>query len=318
MDAIRLQNRRIRVSVVAAAGGKIVELVDVQTGRNWLWENPVLPVRHARYDVDYRSELDSGGWDEVLLSITPAKFTALDGSIVNVPDHGDVVGQQWVVDRVEETAEGDAQCLMSVDGRAANYRFSRTLCVRDMSSELEIHYQLENREPFALPFYWAAHPLLNVTPTTRIGLEGTPQFKVDSFQSKSMVAEVESGRWPNLQIKSNKPFDLSGAYSSCAPGANFASKLFVRSSDLTSPVVRLEDGSESLRFQYDAAVVPWLGLWMNNGAWHGAGNKPYRNLGIEPTTVPFDNVKSAIDAESVPFIAAGDTVSWSLRIGVSS
>ena len=42
---VSMQNRHLRLSVLADAGGKISELIDLRSGRNWLWRNPHIPFK---------------------------------------------------------------------------------------------------------------------------------------------------------------------------------------------------------------------------------------------------------------------------------
>ena len=64
MDTILLQNDRVSLTVVPAVGGKIIELKDRRSGRNWLWKNPHIPLSRPRPEDNFDRELDSGGWDE--------------------------------------------------------------------------------------------------------------------------------------------------------------------------------------------------------------------------------------------------------------
>jgi hypothetical protein len=48
LKIFRLQNDCVAITIVPAAGGKILELIDRRTGRNWLWRNPHIPLVAAR------------------------------------------------------------------------------------------------------------------------------------------------------------------------------------------------------------------------------------------------------------------------------
>ena len=97
LRVIRLENERVSVSLLPEAGGKIAEFIDRRSSRNWLWQNPHLPMRRPVYGSDYGRELDSGGWDEILFSTSPCEIGLPDGTQHSVPDHGDLVGQMWKV-----------------------------------------------------------------------------------------------------------------------------------------------------------------------------------------------------------------------------
>ena len=86
MDTILLQNDRVSMTIVPDAGGKILELKDRRSGRNWLWRNPHLLLSRPQRSSDFARELDSGGWDEVLFSVKPVRIDACNGSIDAVPE----------------------------------------------------------------------------------------------------------------------------------------------------------------------------------------------------------------------------------------
>lgn len=58
LDAIRLQNDRLNLAIVPQAGGKIIDLIDRCSGRNWLWKNPHIPVAVVELSYCLRNESD--------------------------------------------------------------------------------------------------------------------------------------------------------------------------------------------------------------------------------------------------------------------
>ncbi len=164
LDRIRLQNRHVDLAVVPAAGGKIIDLIDRRSGRNWLWRNPHIPLSRAKRSGDFNREQDSGGWDEILLSIKPGKIASASDQFQAVPDHGDLIGCEWFVDELQVTAVGDVVCDMSAIGGSAPYRFKRQIRLRHDEPIVYLSYSLTNDGDESLPCYWCAHPLLAVEP----------------------------------------------------------------------------------------------------------------------------------------------------------
>ena len=155
LGEICLRNERLRVSILPDAGGKISKLTDLHTGRNWLWNNPVIPFAQGQYGVDYGAVLDSGGWDEILLSVSPVTLELGDNRNIDIPDHGGLVGQVWAVTRAETEACGDAVCEMSVRGRAAKYQVRRTIRLPHGEARLEFDYALTNNGTVSSPWFWS-------------------------------------------------------------------------------------------------------------------------------------------------------------------
>lgn len=311
---ISLRNQHVRVSIQPDAGGKITDLINQRSARNWLWCNPHLPTGKSRYGVDYGRELDSGGWDEVLLSMSPSTLTLGDGLLRHIPDHGDVVGQSWQVLDASVTADGAAICDMTVSGRALQYEFRRIITLGNDNSHLDVSYSLTNGEAFALPWYWSMHALLPAQPDLQIELPRHQDFRVDHSTHGGNGVAAPDHSWPYLPVRDGTAINLSRCFDEDAAPGRFASKVFVRSPDSGLVSVLAADTGERLAIRYDPADLPWLGLWLNNGGWSGCNSDPYVNLGIEPTTAAFDSLAEAVAADSISWLPSGETRSWALAV----
>ncbi len=313
LDVVRLQNERIDLAIVPQAGGKILDLIDRRSGRNWLWKNPHIPISAAERGSDFGKHLDSGGWDEVLLSVKPASILTMSEHIAAIPDHGDVLASDWSIEKLLVDTNNDLICDMATTGMAARYRFERRIRIPDNRAVVELSYRLRNDSDEALPGYWCAHPLLAVGLDSVINIAGNRPFRIEDAQTRAYSSEEAEQRWPHLRSRGGESLDLSRSFSKDAARRSFASKLFVQSPKEGSASVLLKDGSR-LTFHFDPEELPWLGLWINNGAWSGCGSEPYTNLGIEPATSPYDSLNEAIDNNAVPWLQPGDQRRWSLSV----
>ena len=317
LDAIRLQNDRLELAIVPQAGGKIVDLIDRCSGRNWLWKNPHIPISVATRDSDFGKELDSGGWDEVLLAIKPGRIHSLSENIAAIPDHGDLLSSDWWIEDVRVEANNDLVCVMATRGQSAPYRFERQIRIPDNRSVMQLSYRLCNESDEALPGYWCAHPLLAIGPDCMIEIAGNMPLRAEDAETGLQLCADSEQRWPNLVLPDGECRDLARSFASDAAPATFANKIFVRSPGNGIASVVLADGAR-LIFCFDPEELPWLGLWINNGAWSGCGSEPYTNLGIEPATSPYDCINEAIENDAVPWLAPGAERCWSLQVELHS
>lgn len=312
LEIIRLQNEAVSLALVPAAGGKIIELRDRRSGRDWMWQNPHMPVRRARRDADFESEQDSGGWDEILLSVRPGTINGGARNPIRIPDHGDLIACEWSVDELAVDSGGVAICEMSAKGRAANYRFVRRISVPAEGSLIRFRYALFNDGEESIPAYWCAHPLLRVESTTAIAMDNGLRMRVDDPATRSQCDADDVQQWPELQFRDGSTRDLSRCFADDGSDTRFASKVFVRSA--STGEARIVAGKQSLLFRYDPEELPWLGLWINNRAWSGCGSEPYLNLGVEPAMCPYDCINEAISNDAVHWLAAGQERRWSLAV----
>jgi hypothetical protein len=119
-------------------------------------------------------------------------------------------------------------------------------------------------------------------------------------------------------LPDGKSFDLSRCFDAQTAPGEFASKIFVVSPDSGTVSVTAADANDSLTIRYDPHDLPWLGLWINNHGWSGRDSNPYMNLGLEPATAAFDSVSRAIDEDSIAWLQAGQTRSWSISVELQS
>jgi hypothetical protein len=283
-----LESSCIRLALRPELGGRITSLVDLRSGREWLWRNPYLTPRPGRGDESYTQHLDGGGWDEILPSVSPCRLA--DGS--NIPDHGDVVRHPAKV-----VNAGTDHCVLTTGLRSLPLRFTRELRVD--GALLTVHYTLESLADRELPCLWSAHPLFALDP----GMEISRIEAVDFLTAASIGNTARfDGVIPDFRAPDFEPF---------------ACKLFSPPGALAGVGLHHPDGS-SIELDWDAAEIPHLALWLNLGAWSGCGSPPYFNLGIEPTTSPHDSLADAIDAGDAMILQAGEIRNWCLRIGVHS
>jgi len=314
LDRIRLQNRHVDVTVVPAAGGKITELIDRRSGRNWLWSNPHIPYSRASRGADFNREQDSGGWDEVLLSMKPGKIRSASDGFQAIPDHGDLIGCEWSVEELLVTPTGDVICDMIAIGSSAPYRFKRQIRLAYDEPVVELNYSLLNESDESLPCYWCAHPILAVEPGSSIDIQGNLPFRIDDARTRRLAKADSEQHWPKLLLRNGRSLDLSRSFEVNGAQRAFASKIFVQSPQSGIASVLLGDDGAMLTFRFDSAELPWLGIWINNHAWSGCGSEPYTNLGLEPATTPYDSVNEAIENDAVPWLEPGGHRDWSLSV----
>jgi galactose mutarotase-like enzyme len=308
-----MRNDSLAITILPAAGGNISELRDRRTDRNWLWQNPHIPITNNREGEDYGRDLDSGGWDEVLLSISPDQFNMPNELGRHIADHGDLVRQHWAAERVNDQHGNDC-CVMNVAGQAFAYDFRRVITLHHDRPRLEFAYGLCNNENFSFPWYWTAHALLNALPNMKIELPQGLAFHIDNDPHDLDRAR----KWPTMNTEHEESLDLSTSFAMSDKARNFASKIFVRSPDSGSVDVAISNSSERLTMYFDPKEIPWLGLWINNRGWSGCGSDPYLNLGLEPATTPYDSISQAIDNDAVIWLEPGESRQWSLAVELSA
>lgn len=297
-----LQGDRVRVVLVPALGARVVSLVDLATGCDWLvggsppaggaalaaWASPA-----AVFDgsVAY-------GWDECLPTVAPCP-DPLDPAASPLRDHGDAWGRPAGV----ATAAG---ALVSTwDGRAWPWRLRRE--IRLDGPAIEIEYLLENRGSARLPFLYAMHALLALPRGSRLEVADLSTVRVAAAPGYDLAGGLARTGWPRPGVGATRWDEVASA------SAGLAAKLYAgRDGDEGEALpgrasVTAPDGSR-LELAWDAAVLPALGIWLDDGGWPPGDGRVQHAL--EPMSSPDDDLASAIARDRACVVDPGGRLTW--------
>lgn len=252
---IELSNARIRL-VLEPAYGRVVELHDRTSGRQWLISGPLS--EDCGDDAIYGVE-QARGWDECFPTISAGAHPSWGGRL---RDHGVLWGRPWEV-RQTETAAAETRFATK------QFEFARKLVLRD--DRMECRYALSNLSDRTLPYLWSQHCLLAVDTTDRLVVQGVKAFET---RDGSFV-------WPDYRGRSLEKIGPRDE--------GFALKAYAA---ITQPVSIGIDGPEGgIRFEWGPEHAQACGLWLCYGGW--TKERPVRQLAIEPTTARADDLPGA-------------------------
>lgn len=310
------------VEIIPALGGKIAALR--LAGHEWLWTSDVLPwaapdeALAADDAASYVERADTGGYDECLPTVgacrLPDDVPGVGG--VALPDHGELWSQYAATERVE--GAGGPELVTRWQGRRMAYRFARAVAI-EADGAVRMRYTLESRADAPLPFLWSSHPLLPLTPDTRLELPIAARVRVWAQHGIDLGGERAEHRWPVLRVRDaagggERERDFTHPARGAAP---YACKLFLDLPQPANGVVRLavEQGDARLEVELDAREVPHMGLWLNHGAWTPfADRRGYRNLAFEPCIGAPDPLDAALgEWQGAAWLAPGEARQWTLR-----
>ncbi len=300
--AIELANPAMRVSVAPSLGAKISQITCLRTSRRWLWHNPHLAQHTPRPGTSYVEEFDTGGWDEVFPTVSPC-VTGGAWSGMTLTDHGELWCRPWTCD-AKDSADGVLTTVLD-DGHLP-FRLERRLKISRDTARLTLEYTLANRSQAPMPYIWAAHPLIALTPGMQIRLPRGVRTTCTGCVGDGGPSVGDTFAWP--RFNTGAPTDAGRVPGADAPG--WAAKLFTERGSAEWVEIAAPDG-QAMRLSFDPAEVPHVGLWLNYRGWSGCGSPPYLNAGIEPTTTAAD---SLADAPAAPVLAPGETRAWGLTV----
>lgn len=280
LEQLVLEEKELQAIVAPHLGAKIVSL-RTAGGREWLWQDPRVPLAPRRYGDRYETQ-NAGGWDECFPTIAPCVYPEEPWQGIALPDHGELWTLPWEWRRSEDALE------TWVYGIRLPYRFERRLRLNGACS-LVAEYQVENLAPYPLAVLWSAHPLFTAEAGTMIELPEGTAVLVDYSAGGRILTGLEYRSWPYLSTDAGQRVDLSRF-----PGAQagVAEKLFTGRLADGRVTLRQPDGA-AVTISWDAAQIPYLGLWINAGAWP-LPDTPIAHIGLEPCTGYPDRLDRAL------------------------
>lgn len=303
--SVTLCNDAVQVVVHPERGGRMSSLLSRTTGREFLLQEDA--PRPVSYGDPFHQHPPSG-FDECFPTVAPSSVAySRQDPAVSLPDHGELWCRAW---GCETTEEG---LYLWIEGKRLPYRFKKQIRLQDHAVKLS--YTVHNWGASALPYVWAAHPLLCTDGATQLELPS----EVDTV-FLYWASDVRLGRrgdalpWPTDDTRPLLP-DLSRVPSD-AP--EVALKAFTDALSTGTAALHFSHPDERLRFVFDPDTVPYLGLWLCYDGWPPTRPWSQHAVALEPTCSPTDALRDAVAGGACPVVGPGDSHSWTLELQILS
>ena len=293
-----LRTATTELAMVPALGGRIISLRSRRTGREWCWHQPRPDWLWANQPGDNFGLSPQAGVDECVPSVGGCAWRGR-----TIPDHGEVWAEAWTLDAAELAA---GRLSATVPMTISPFVFQRTIRP-EAAGDLIFDYSVFNRGTETEEFMWSLHPLFTIEAGDRLDLPA----EVTSFRLNGGVGDrpINFGdTWnypePFMGCRLDR-METPGLPKGCVKG--FAGPL------QTGRAAIFNEGTgDRLELVWDAAVVPYLGLWLNRG--HGG----FHHVALEPTNAAPDSLRDAVEQwRQFATIAPGATARWSVQWRVS-
>jgi galactose mutarotase-like enzyme len=293
---ITLSADDLEVSVLPELGGKIQALRKAGHERNALLEPPERPYRRAPRGAAFE-EFDTSGFDECFPTV--AACASPDEPGVTLPDHGELWTAPWTCEREGDALRMEAQ----LEGRP--WRFARRMSIQQGALRLE--YEVISLADRPLRYLWSAHPLLAVSPGSRIILpDGVRSMVVESSRGERVGPRGAEIPWPG--DGSDRLDVLAG------PERGWAEKLFTEG--LNEGFCELHDAHSdvSVSFRFDPQTMPYVGLWICQGGWPESRASRHFTVALEPCSGRPDSLAEAVSRGECATLAPRGVNRWILEV----
>jgi hypothetical protein len=288
LDGVRLavlDNGVLRAAVAPTIGGRVVSLIHIASGREFLWHNPRLRLAPcapgSAYDPNFY-----GGMDELLPCDIPETIDGID-----CPDHGEL----WTLPLAAQMEGG----VLDLQGRLPRFGLEYRRRMRLEANRLICDYHIANVSRAERRFLWKLHAALAVQPGDRI-------------VCPAATARAADREWSRRDTEAPFPWPHAGDLDLSVVPAPDGTTEFLYLYDLASGSMGFEgrDGAR-LECRFDLSVFPCCWYFASHGAMEGA----YTAV-LEPCTTMPISVNEAAEGGICSRLRPGEvlvtTVVWSV------
>ncbi|HEX7973712.1 MAG TPA: DUF4432 family protein [Anaerolineales bacterium] len=309
---LRLENDRLSVGVLPEKGADICELVYRPSRVQFLMQTPSgLQPPGERPPAEFVENYE-GGWQELFPNCNEA--CQVNGA--EIPFHGEAALLPWQA-QVLEAPPGEARLALSVRCQRLPFTLERRMHLH-ADGRLETGERITNAGQTAQPFVWGQHLVLGgdfLADGCRLELPAhrlaTPEQTFEPATAR--LAPGQQTAWPVARGFSEGEFydlrEIPGPQAHTHDDA-FAYELDEGWLAVTNPALGLR-----FRLEWDAAVFPWVVLWMPYGGSDAPPLTGIYGLGVEPWVARYP-LAEAIRLGQARWLEPGQslTTAWTVAV----
>jgi hypothetical protein len=318
---LEVDDGRVQLVVCPALGARVLRLVDLWTGRDWLVPGTPPPADAAGVPIGWGSadatyDGDAAfGWDECLPTVGRCTDPG-DAAAPPLRDHGELWGRPAAVEGVGTE--------LTATWRDARLPFTFRRRLRLDGPRVVAEYELANAGPLALPVLWSMHPLLALEAGARIEVEGLVTVLVTHVAGLPLAPVPGRADWPETPGTDGRPIVLDVVGD---PGAGTAAKLYggwglygawdaSMGEGLPGVAAVVQPDGARLELSWYAPIAPNLGIWLSDGGWPSPPAEPRVQHALQPTTSADDDLAAAVAAGRALVVEPEERVAWSATFRV--
>jgi len=295
-EVVGLRTSQAELRMVPELGGRIIGLRSLRSGREWCWHQDRPDWLWGNQPGDDFGQSPQAGIDECVPTVGACTIKNRQ-----IPDHGEVWYRSWKLDsRALERLELRAELQLDT----SPFTFSRSI-EATQEGHFRFNYRLENTGSETEPFLWCFHPLFAPAPGDRLVLSS----EIQSLRLNGGIGTpIEFGDvwaypepFPGIRLDD---LEVPGMPGGCVKG--FAGPLKIGQAAIAN-----QDTGDRLELLWDAAQIPYFGLWLNRGF------VGFHHIALEPTSGAPDSLFDAIETwKQFAKLEPGFATSWSLDIRI--
>src|ERR1700722_510001 len=294
LTEIAIRGDYVTLVIVPEAGGKILQLIDNESGFNLLWQNPRVPISRTYPGAPF-DDVWCGGWDDIFPTDATCEIVAN-----TFHDHGDLWIGPWSWS-IEKDDSDETIIRLSRDSVSLPCTVEKWITVTRAGHGVSVNLRLTNYGLSPVRFMWNQHIAHEIGPGSRVHL---PVSKMGVIPPAPTRGDALTVNWPI-----NDGADLSRL---AGPESNALEFLYAMDIRAGWCAVTHPSHGVAVRVEFDKDVyrTPWL--WRVLGGWRG-----HYVLFTEPCTSLPGSLATAIENDSAATLAARSSLETEMRVVVS-
>lgn len=302
IPAITLESDDLAVQVLPGHGAKIASLVYKKTGREFLVQEKGTAYKTFSYDGSY-VEAECSGFDDMFPTIDRMFYTDYPWKGLEAPDHGEVCSLAWDWEIRDDALD------LQVHGVRFPYLLQKSLRF-GRQGQLLIQYKATGLSGFDLDFLWAAHMMINSEDGGEIILPFPDNAPATCIFSNDRDFGSRGSRisWPETPRLDGgtQVLNITGPRNE---QGNSYKVYFDQKIPAGWCAYHYKSDGTRLTLSFPADRVPYLGLWVNEGSFHG-----HQNIALEACTGAYDRPDLARLYGQGSVLPAHGTYEWYFHI----
>ncbi len=295
VQALVLENDRLRVVVLPELGGKIWQVTNLRAGRDLLWQNPRLKPGPVGFGSSYDDQF-FGGWDELFPNDVPEEIAGEP-----FPDHGELWATPWTW-RVDEDGPERIRITMSLATPISACRITKTLTLVAGEPRLRLSWRIANQSGRDVPYLWKQHVAVPVGEPAVLTM-GARSMYVEGFGNPRAGGEGSRYEWPHLVDDAGTSHDMRPTL---PPDSRVAEFQYATELEDGWCAVTYADGS-GIGLVFDKSVFRSCWTFASYGGW-----RAHEVLVLEPCTGYPVSVSDGLSAGTHQVLPAGGALETEL------
>lgn len=307
IESVVVTTDALIATFLPSQGGKLVSLVRKETGRDYMAQRKGETYRKLGIDTSY-VQAECSAYDDMFPTIDPWAYP--DGPLKGKPylDHGEVSRTP------AQVKMGDGYLDTFMKSQFLPYTFEKHI-TENARGGIRIEFTATNTGDVDMDFIWAAHFMANAE-------EGGSVISpfVDGDKAE-MVFSSDVNRFGKRNDIVTLPYGVDGKTRIDQSGkhdeVNGESWKFYYSEKCPAGYLGYHYPSDNTRlmFTFDETLVPYAGIWMNDGD-HGSALSEFHNCALEICTGSFDRPDTARERNQYSVLPAGGQFKWFLELDI--